>query len=242
MEQLLSEHGLSNAGIKRYTDYKVMLAENRLDLIAIAAVSGVRAEIAKHCLMAGVNLIIEKPMALSMKDTDEIVRLSDENKCKVAICHQNRLYPSVQSVKKAVDSEMLGKISHAAAQVRWNRTLDYYSQAGWRGTWSLDGGTLMNQCIHCIDLLRWLMGDEITEVYGTVRNQFHEGLETEDVALAIVKFKNGAIATVEGTTNIYPKNLEETLYLFGQTGTVKLGGKNTDTIEIWNTAKLETRI
>ena len=181
MDRLLSEHGLSEAGIRRYTDYKVMLAENNLDLIAVTAVSGVRAEIAKHCLAAGLNLIIEKPMALSIKDADEIIRLSEENNCNVAVCHQNRLYPSVQSVKKAVDAGILGQISHAAAHIRWNRNLEYYRQAAWRGTWALDGGTLMNQCIHCIDLLRWIVGGEITEVYGTVKNQFHEGLETEDV-------------------------------------------------------------
>ena len=94
----------------------------------------------------------------------------------------------------------------------------------------------MNQCIHGIDLLRWMMGDEAEEVYGQTRQQFHNYLEGEDVGMAVVKFKNGAIATIEGTTNVYPHNLEETLYLFGETGTVKLGGKSTTNIDVWEFA------
>lgn len=240
MDRLLSEQGLDSTNIKRYTDYKIMLEKNKIDLIAISSVSGARAGIAKDCLIAGVNLIIEKPMALSIRDADEIIRLSEENNCKVTVCHQNRLYSSVQSVKKAVEYSMLGKVSHAAVHIRWNRGIDYYSQASWRGTWVMDGGMLLNQCIHCIDMLCWLMGDTISEVYGVTKNQFHTGIETEDVALAVVKFKNGAVAIIEGTTNIYPKNLEETIYIFGQNGTVKLGGKNTNTIEHWEVAGHET--
>ena len=94
----------------------------------------------------------------------------------------------------------------------------------------------MNQCIHGIDLLRWMMGDEVEEVYGVTRRQFHDYLECEDVGMAVVKFKNGAVGTIEGTTNVYPKNLEETLYLYGETGTVKLGGTSTNNIDVWNFA------
>ena len=94
----------------------------------------------------------------------------------------------------------------------------------------------MNQCIHGIDLLRWMMGDEVKEVYGVTRRQFHDYLECEDVGMAVVKFKNGAIGTIEGTTNVYPQNLEETLYLFGENGTVKLGGKSTNHIDVWDFA------
>ncbi|MEG1887457.1 MAG: Gfo/Idh/MocA family oxidoreductase, partial [Oscillospiraceae bacterium] len=110
---------------------------------------------------------------------------------------------------------------------------DYYTQAPWRGKWASDGGALMNQCIHGIDLLRWMMGDEIETVYGVTCQQFHHYLEAEDIGMAVVKFKNGAVATIEGTTNVYPKNLEETLYVFGETGTVKLGGASTNTIDVW---------
>jgi predicted dehydrogenase len=94
----------------------------------------------------------------------------------------------------------------------------------------------MNQCIHGIDLLRWTFGDEIEEVYGQTRQQFHHYLEAEDIGMAVVKFKNGAIATIEGTTNVYPKNLEETLYIFGENGTVKIGGTSTNNIDVWDFA------
>lgn len=95
----------------------------------------------------------------------------------------------------------------------------------------------MNQCIHGIDLLRWMFGDEVEEVYGQTRQQFHDYLEAEDVGMAVVRFKNGAIATIEGTTNVYPQNLEETLYVFGEKGTVKLGGKSTNNIDVWDFAE-----
>ena len=94
----------------------------------------------------------------------------------------------------------------------------------------------MNQCIHGIDLLRWMMGDEIEEIYGATRQQFHDYLEAEDVGMAVIKFKNGAIGTIEGTTNVYPKNLEETLYIFGENGTVKIGGTSTNNIDVWDFA------
>ena len=94
----------------------------------------------------------------------------------------------------------------------------------------------MNQCIHGVDLLRWMMGDEVDEVYGVTKQQFHDYLECEDVGMAVVKFKNGAVGTIEGTVNVYPKNLEETLYLFGEKGTVKLGGTSTNNIDVWNFA------
>ena len=94
----------------------------------------------------------------------------------------------------------------------------------------------MNQCIHGIDLLRWMMGDEVDEIYGVTRRQFHDYLEAEDVGMAVVKFKNGALGTIEGTTNVYPQNLEETLYVFGEKGTVKLGGKSTNNIDVWDFA------
>ena len=94
----------------------------------------------------------------------------------------------------------------------------------------------MNQCIHGIDLLRWMFGDEVDEVYGVTRQQFHHYLEAEDIGMAVVKFKNGAIGTIEGTTNVYPKNLEETLYMFGEKGTVKLGGTSTNNIDVWEFA------
>lgn len=237
MEALLAKHGLENeTSIKHYTDYKQMLEENDITLTSIATESGIHAEIALYCIDKGVHLIIEKPMAMSMADAEEIIRRSEEKGVKVSACHQNRFNVAIQELRRAVETGRFGKLSHGSIHVRWNRNEGYYTQAPWRGTWAQDGGCLMNQCIHGIDLLRWMMGDEVEEVYGVTQQQFHDYLECEDIGMAVVKFKNGAVGTIEGTTNVYPKNLEETLYMFGETGTVKIGGTSTNNIDVWNFA------
>ena len=235
MENLLVKHELNmDDSIKRYTDYKKMNEENSLELVAIAPESGVHAEIALYCIKKGINVIIEKPIAMSIEDADKIIEAAKKYGVKVSACHQNRFNVAVQETRKALESGRFGRMSHGSIHVRWNRNKGYYDQASWRGKWASDGGALMNQCIHGIDLLRWMMGDEVEEVYGATRQQFHSYLEAEDVGMAVVKFKNGTIATVEGTTNVYPQNLEETLYLFGEKGTVKLGGKSTNNIDVWD--------
>ena len=213
-----------------------MIAEVQPELVSIATESGIHAEIAIFCIKHGVHVIIEKPMAMSMADANEIIRLSEERNVKVSACHQNRFNIAVQEMRQALEAGRFGKLSHGSIHVRWNRNQNYYTQAPWRGTWAQDGGALMNQCIHGIDLLRWTFGGEVEEVYGQTRQQFHDYLEAEDVGMAVVKFKNGAIATIEGTTNVYPKNLEETLYIFGEKGTVKIGGTSTNNIDVWDFA------
>lgn len=237
METLLEKHGLENStAIKRYTDYKTLLTEIRPTLVSIATESGLHAEIALECIKRGVHVIIEKPMAMSIADAKEIIRLSEEKGVKVSACHQNRFNIAVQETRKALEAGRFGTLSHGAVHIRWNRNKAYYTQAPWRGTWAQDGGALMNQCIHGMDLLRWMFGGEIDEVYGVTRQRFHHYLEAEDLGMAVVKFKNGAIATIEGTTNVYPQNLEETLYIFGEHATVKLGGKSTNNIDVWDFA------
>ena len=224
----------------RYTDYRKMLSEHpELELAAIATDSGVHAEIVLACLDAGLNVIVEKPMAMSMADADRIIAKAEETKRLVSVCHQNRFNLAVQRMRRALEQGRFGRLSHGSVHVRWNRNRAYYEQAPWRGKWASDGGALMNQCIHGIDLLRWMLGDEVEEVYGQTRQQFHDYLECEDVGLAVLKFKNGAIATVEGTVNVYPKNLEETLYLFGEKGTVKLGGTSCNNIDVWDFAEAD---
>lgn len=237
MEAILEKHELQNdESIKRYTCYKEMIEAEKPELVSIATESGKHAEIALYCIEQGVHCIIEKPMAMSIDDANKIIELAEEKNVKVSACHQNRFNVAIQELRKAVEADRFGRISHGSIHVRWNRNKGYYDQAPWRGTWAEDGGCLMNQCIHGIDLLRWMMGDEVVEVYGTTRQQFHDYLEAEDVGVAVVKFKNGAIGTIEGTTNVYPKNLEETLYIFGENGTVKIGGTSTNNIDVWDFA------
>ena len=239
MESLLAKHSLeSNTEIHRYTDYKEMIEKEHPTLVGIATESGIHAEIALYCIEHGVHVIIEKPMAMSMADADAIVNAAEKHHVKVCACHQNRFNPAVQATRKALESGRFGRLSHGSIHVRWNRNRGYYDQAPWRGTWAQDGGCMMNQCIHGVDLLRWMMGDEVVEVYAQTAQQFHDYLECEDVGMAVVKFANGAIGTIEGTTNVYPKNLEETLYLFGENGTVKIGGTSTNNIDVWNFADI----
>lgn len=237
MEELLAKFDLQNEEtIKRYTDYNEMIDAEKPELASIATESGIHAAIALDCIAKDVNLIIEKPMAMSIEDANKIIDLAEERNIKVSACHQNRFNVAIQELRKAVEAGRFGRLSHGSIHVRWNRNHGYYDQASWRGTWEQDGGALMNQCIHGIDLLRWMMGDEIEEIYGATRQQFHNYLEAEDVGVAVIKFKNGAIGTIEGTTNVYPKNLEETLYIFGENGTVKIGGTSTNNIDVWDFA------
>ncbi|MBR5114789.1 MAG: Gfo/Idh/MocA family oxidoreductase [Oscillospiraceae bacterium] len=226
--------------VEKYRDFRQMVdGHPELELVSIATSSGVHAEIALYCIDKGINVIIEKPIAMSLSDADEIIRRSEEKKVKVSACHQNRFNIAVREMRHAVETGRFGKLSHGSIHVRWNRNKAYYEQAPWRGKWASDGGALMNQCIHGIDLLRWMMGDEVEEVYGVTRQQYHDYLECEDIGMAVVQFKNGAVGTIEGTVNVYPKNLEETLYLFGETGTVKLGGTSCNNIDVWEFAEVE---
>lgn len=222
---------------ERYSDYKKMLEEHpEIELVAIATESGKHAQIAFDCINAGKNVIIEKPIAMSISDAEEIIARAKKAGVKVSACHQNRFNVAVQKTRAAIESGRFGRLSHGSINVRWNRNKDYYKQAPWRGTWAEDGGCLMNQCIHGIDLLRWMMGDDVVEVYGSTRRRFHDYLEAEDVGVAVVKFSNGAVGTIEGTTNVYPENLEETLYIFGENGTVKIGGTSTNNLDVWDFA------
>jgi len=231
MDFIANEFGLG--GVLRFTDHRRMLEKVTPDLAAITTPSGSHAEIAVDCIESGVHLIIEKPIALSLADADRIIAAAAARGVWVSACHQNRFNASVQKVKKAVDDGRFGKLYHGTAHIRWNRGEDYYKQAAWRGTWEQDGGALMNQCIHNIDILRWLMGDDIIEVVGMTDRLAHEYIEAEDLGLALVRFGNGAYGVIEGTTNVYPNNLEEVFYIFGEKGTVKATGKS---VEEWRFA------
>ena len=231
MQEKSARFGLEK--VHQYQDYKKMLEIEKPELVAIATESGKHAVIALDCIKDGCNVIIEKPIALSIKDADAIIEAGKEAGVVVCANHQNRFNKSVQYMRKALEAGRFGKLSHGAAHVRWNRGKEYYEQAPWRGTWAQDGGCLMNQCIHNIDLLRWMMGDDIEEVIAYTDQIEHDYLEAEDLGMALVKFSNGAYGLIEGTTNVYPKNLEETLYVFGEKGTAKAAGTSDNIIEEW---------
>lgn len=230
---LLRKFNLNSKNINFYSSYLEMIANEDLDLVAIATESGSHAEIAKYCIKHKVNCIIEKPMAMNMNDARAICELAERYNVVVSANHQNRFNKSIQFIKKAIDQDNFGKLLHGTAHIRWCRDKNYYDQASWRGTWTNDGGCLMNQCIHNADLLRWLMGNEVEEVMAYTDNLKHDYIEAEDLGIAIFKFKNGAYGVFEGTVNTYPENLEETLYVFGEKGTAKAGGISTNLLEEW---------
>lgn len=232
-EDKVTKFDLQDQNIRIYEDYKEMLEKEKPELVAIATESGKHAKIALDCLDYNCNLIIEKPIALSISDADEIIAKAKKNGVQVCACHQNRFNKSIIEIRKAIEKKRFGKLLYGTAHVRWARNHEYYDRASWRGTWEQDGGALMNQCIHDIDLLRWMMGDEVEMVYGMTDRLIHPYIEAEDLGIAIVKFKNGAYGIIEGTTDVYPKNLEETLYIFGEKGTVKAGGEAVNIIEEW---------
>lgn len=219
--------------VEKYTDYNLMISEQKIELAAIATESGKHAKIAIDCMNKGINVIIEKPIALSMQDARYIVELAEATGLKVCVSHQNRFNKSIVKIREAYNKGRFGKLFYGTAHIRWNRGKDYYQQATWRGSWEQDGGALMNQCIHNIDLLRWMMGGEIDEVFAYTDNLNHSYIQAEDLGIALIKFRNGAYGIIEGTTDIYPRNLEETLYIFGEKGTVKVGGKSVNRIEEW---------
>lgn len=237
--KLLKEKSPGVKNVPEYSDYKHMIKEIKPDIVAIATESGNHAKIAKEVIKMGCNLIIEKPIALSLKEIDELIFLSKKHDVKVASCHQNRFNKSIQKIREAVELNKFGKVFYSTAHIRWNRNEDYYKQSSWRGTWAQDGGVLMNQGIHNIDLLIWMMNSEIKEVFAYTDNLNHSSIEAEDLGLAIIKFKNGSYGIIEGTTNVYPKNLEETLYIFGEKGTVKAGGSSVNKIEVWKFSEMD---
>ncbi len=204
-----------------------------IDAVAIATDSGSHYPLTMRALEEGKHVLVEKPMALSTKHMDEMISLSRKKGLKLAVSFQNRFNPPVVELRKKIESGAFGKIFYGVASIRWNRNEDYYKQADWRGKWASDGGVLMNQSTHNIDLLQWMLGGQVEEVIGTLKNFNHPYIEAEDFGAAIVKFKNGAVGIIEGTSVVYPKNLEETLSIFGEKGTVKLGGLAVNRIEVW---------
>lgn len=233
IRSFITVNHINQEKISIFTTVDAMINTLDLDVAAIATPSGTHYEIAKKCINKGIHVIIEKPITLSLKEADELIELCDQKSIVATACHQNRFNQSVQKVKTAIDEGKMKKILYACAHVRWCRDNAYYNNDAWRGTWNYDGGALMNQGIHNADILRWLCGGTVKEVFAYIDRLNHDSIEVEDIALAVIQFGNGSYGTIEVTTDVFPENLEETLYLFGDEATIKLGGKSVNTIETW---------
>ena len=220
----------SKETIVKKENYKELLESVSVDVAIISTESGYHEEIGLYFLENGVNVIIEKPIAMSIQGAQKLVEKAKEKGVKLAACHQNRFNHPIQLLKKAIIEDRLGEIYSGTARVLWYRDDNYYNQASWRGTWKLDGGTFMNQCIHNIDLLNWMMDSEIDTVYS-IANTFSRKIEGEDYGVILIQYKNGKIGTVEGSVITYPKNLEETIV--GEKGTVVIGGTAVNKVNTW---------
>lgn len=211
-------------GANNYNEIEDMLEKEKIDVVCICTPSGFHSSIAVQVAEAKKHIIVEKPIAMTIEDTEKIIEACKLNEVKLAVVHPNRFRPVVQEFKKIIDQGLLGKISHANCIVNWNRNQEYYDQAPWRGTKHSDGGVLMNQAIHNIDLLLWFMGNP-KQVYSMEATRLRN-IEAEDVSVGTIQFESGALGTVEASTTAYPKNFEESITIFGEKGTVKIGGTN----------------
>lgn len=221
--------------VEVFTDYMEMIKKVKPDFAMICTESGYHGDIALHCLEEDVHVLIEKPMAMTLEEIDKINELADKKNLKVGVCHQNRFNPPIQKLRKAVDEGKFGRLINGTARILWTRDQHYYDLAPWRGTKKLDGGTLMNQCIHNIDLLLWMMGSDVVSVQSE-RGTFLRDIEMEDFGAILLRFENGSIGIIEGSACVYPKNLEETLSIFGETGTAVIGGLAVNEIKTWDFA------
>jgi len=218
-------------GAKAYTSVEEMLqAEKDMEVVAICSPNGLHASHTISALRAGKHVLCEKPMAISVYDCGEMIKEADKANRRLFIVKQNRFNPPVAAVKKALDEGRFGKILSVQLNCYWNRNPEYYENS-WKGTKAMDGGTLYTQFSHFIDLLYWMVGD-VKSVKAFTRNANHAGIiEFDDQGVAILEFYNGVIGSVQYTVNSYDKNMEGSITIFGEKGTVKIGGQYLNELE-----------
>ncbi|MCB0290713.1 MAG: Gfo/Idh/MocA family oxidoreductase [Calditrichaeota bacterium] len=219
--------------VAAYTDYHEMLAAHpEIDVVLILTPSGHHAECAVEVARYKKHVVVEKPMALALDDSDKMIRACDESGVKLFVVKQNRYNYPVQKLREAIESHRFGKLVLGSVRVRWCRPQAYYDQDSWRGTWAWDGGVLTNQASHHIDLLEWMMGDVESVIAKTATRLVD--IEVEDTGVAILKFRNGALGIIEATTATRPKDLEGSISILGERGTVEIGGFAMNEMKVWN--------
>jgi UDP-N-acetyl-2-amino-2-deoxyglucuronate dehydrogenase len=224
----------STYGSVAYTDFSEMLKqESTIDVVAVCSPNGFHANHSIEALKAGYHVLCEKPMGLTVQECGEMIQVAERSNKRLFAIKQNRYNPPVAAVKEAIDAGKLGKILSIQMSCFWNRNPDYYANS-WKGTKDIDGGTLFTQFSHFVDLLYWLIGD-VDEVAAMMGNFAHQNIiEFEDTGVVILKFTNGAIGTINYTVNSFQKNMEGSLTIFGEKGTVKIGGQYLNELEYQN--------
>lgn len=215
-----------------FADMHQMMETVKPDVVVVLTESGNHAKHTIELAGYGAHIVVEKPMALSIDDADRMIMACDEGGVKLFIVKQNRFNLPVIKLREAVESGRFGKIVMGTVRVRWCRPQAYYDQASWRGTWKLDGGVLTNQASHHVDLLEWMLGD-VVSVVGTARRAL-ANIEAEDTAAVLLEFASGAIGIIEATTAVRPKDLEGSISILGENGSVEIGGFAVNEMKVWN--------
>ena len=228
-QDVLSEHE-AKYKVKGYLDLEQMLENEKLDLVAICTPSGIHADQTEICAKYRVNVMTEKPMATRWDDGVRMVKACDDMGIRLFVVKQNRRNSTLQLLKRAIEEKRFGKIHMVHLNVFWTRPQEYYDQAKWRGTWEFDGGAFMNQASHYVDLLDWLIGpiDKVQAMMSTTRD-----IEVEDTGVLNIKWRNGALGSMSVTMLTYPKNLEGSIIILGEKGTVRIGGVAVNNIQHW---------
>ena len=219
------------AGVPWFTSYEEMLRAAGCEAVAIATPSGLHPGQGMLAARAGKHVITEKPMAITLEAADDLVHACDSAGVHLFVVKQNRLNPPIQLLKRAVERGRFGRIYMANCTVRWARPQEYYDQASWRGTWEFDGGAFMNQASHYVDLIQWLVGpvESVMAKTATLARR----IETEDSGIAVLKFRSGALGVIEVTMLTFPRNLEGSITILGEKGTVKIGGTAVNKVDHW---------
>jgi UDP-N-acetyl-2-amino-2-deoxyglucuronate dehydrogenase len=221
-------------GVPGFTSIEEMLQRVECDIVSICTPSGLHAAQGALAARAGKHVITEKPMAISLGQADELVKACDDAGVFLFVVKQNRLNPPIQLLRRAVDKGRFGRIFIANTTVRWQRPQDYYDAAPWRGTWEFDGGAIMNQASHYVDLIQWLVGP-VESVMAKTATQARR-IEAEDSGVALLKFRSGALGVIEVNVLTYPRNIEGSITILGEKGSVKIGGTAVNRVEHWQFA------
>lgn len=214
-----------------HTDMEEMMRIETVDAVAVLTPSGLHAEHVVRLAPYRRPIIVEKPMALTLDDADRMIRVCDQNEVRLFVVKQNRFNVPVQKLREALIGDRFGKLVLGTVRVRWCRPQSYYDQDAWRGTWALDGGVLTNQASHHIDLLEWMMG-EVESVFAKSTTALAD-IEVEDTAVVVLRFRNGGLGIIEATTAARPKDLEGSLSILGERGTVEIGGFAVNQMKVW---------
>ena len=226
-----AEAAAAQEGVAAYTSYDEMLQRAECDIVTVCTPSGLHAAQGALAARANKHVITEKPMAITLGQADELVKACDDAGVFLFVVKQNRLNPPIQLLRRAVDKGRFGRIFLANTTVRWQRPQDYYDAAPWRGTWEFDGGAIMNQASHYVDLIQWLVGP-VESVMAKTATQARR-IEAEDSGVALLKFRSGALGVIEVNVLTYPRNLEGSITILGEKGSVKIGGTAVNRVEHW---------